>query len=104
MKKMQVSLLLLVALAVAAARGLSLPEDDLVFDDAVEETQTSSVRPDTTRSTQQQQQQHKAPPTKKWQRVEKLLGLPDAVAAVGHVFKLHVPKQAFSGSVDYYKV
>lgn len=98
MKKMKPVLLLLVLVA-TTAWGLSLPEDDLVFDDVVEDTPTSSVQPETTKSSSHQ---HK--PTKKWQKVEKLLGLPDAVAAVGHVFKLHIPKQAFSGSIDYYKV
>ena len=104
MKPVRPMLLVLVCL-LPLCLGLSLQEDDLVFDDVGEETPTLS--------TDTEQQQTQQPPVKerkigkgpkKWRPVEKLLGMPSAIASVGHVFKLHIPKQAFTGDVDYYEV
>lgn len=87
-------------------QGLSRQEeDDIVFDDVQSEGTPVLV------NDQQQQQDQLSKPTKyssknpkKWQPVEKLLGLPDAIATEGHVFKLKIHKQAFAGSVNYYEV
>ena len=102
---MKLTIFTLCLLLLSLCDGLSLEEDDIVFDDVSEGTpvQTSDVE-------QLQQDQppakakspYKSP--KKWHPVEKLLGMPDAVASEGHAFKLKIHKQAFSGSIDYYEV
>ena len=79
----------------------SVQEDDIVFDDVIEGTPVLS---DAEQQQQEQFEQKKEKNVKKWRPVEKLLGMPDAVATEGHVFKLKIHKQAFSGSVDYYEV
>ena len=74
-----------------------------MFDDVGEETPTG-VSAEAESSPSPSPASTHSHSSKKWQRVEKLLGMPDAVASVGHVFKLHVPKQAFAGDVDFYEV
>lgn len=37
-------------------------------------------------------------------RVERAWGVSDSVVPVGHVFKMKIPRQAFSGNVDFYEV
>ncbi|XP_014212540.1 dystroglycan-like [Copidosoma floridanum] len=86
-------LLLLLSVLGWCSQALSLPEDDLVFEDEAPDQQP-----------QQHVKEPKPRPGKKWRPVKSLLGMPDAVAPAGHLFKLGVPKQAFSGSVDYYEV
>ncbi|CAB0031996.1 unnamed protein product, partial [Trichogramma brassicae] len=90
--------LLLLGLVTGLSLAASYQEDDLVFDDVGNE----SASPSSSRAEQLEERQHAKEP-KKWLRVEKLLGMPDIAATVGKVFKLHVPKQAFSGNVDYYE-
>ncbi|XP_014220213.1 dystroglycan-like isoform X2 [Trichogramma pretiosum] len=91
-------LLLLLGLVTGLSLAASYQEDDLVFDDVGDE----SASPTSSQAEQLEERQHAKEP-KKWLRVEKLLGMPDIAATVGKVFKLHVPKQAFSGNVDYYE-
>ncbi|KAL7286124.1 hypothetical protein TKK_0019638 [Trichogramma kaykai] len=90
--------LLLLGLVTGLSLAASYQEDDLVFDDVGDE----SASPTSSQAEQLEERQHAKEP-KKWLRVEKLLGMPDIAATVGKVFKLHVPKQAFSGNVDYYE-
>ncbi|XP_058799725.1 dystroglycan 1-like isoform X2 [Phymastichus coffea] len=89
---------LALACCLLAASAASYQEDDLVFDDVGEETPTASSEQPATTSEPNRRDRGKPCPF-----VQRLLGMPDAVAQVGHVFKLHVPKQAFSGSIDYYE-
>ncbi|KAJ8674207.1 hypothetical protein QAD02_005469 [Eretmocerus hayati] len=99
-------LLLAVALLTECSLSLSLPpEDEFIFDDEQPSSSSSSNEPVETQANyadrHQSKLQHQT--VKESQRVDRLLGLPDAVATVGHVFKIHVPDQAFAGDVDYYK-
>ncbi|RLU24041.1 hypothetical protein DMN91_004250 [Ooceraea biroi] len=102
-------------LLLSLALGLSLQEDDLVFDDVGEDNDNDNVlaglplinhranrhrfdhseyRPD---GSFRENKKH-AP------RVERLWGVPDAIVPVGHVFKMKIPRQAFSGNIDFYEV
>lgn len=81
---------------------MNLQEDDLVFDDVGDEA--STLEPEHSKEQPTHTSTASSAKPKKSQRVERLLGMPDAIANVGHVFKLHVPKQAFAGNIDYYEV
>jgi hypothetical protein len=114
MKKMKPMKLLPLLFLLPLCLGMSMQEDDLVFDDVGEETPTVGTESE---SPQHQQSRDNtlskgktAPPmpfpkhAKKWQGVQKLLPIHDSIATVGHVFKLHIPKDLFTGSLDYYEV
>lgn len=106
MKPVTLGLLLLCCL-LPLCLSVGGQEDDLVFDEVIEETPTSSADPEQEQQRPRQQQpsiDKKSKKCKKWRCVERLLGIPSTLATVGHVFKLHVPKQAFSGDIDYYEV
>lgn len=86
--------------------GLTLQEDDLVFDDTGDESTATSVtvinrRFDEPRTSWHEQNR---PRDIKRHQVERLWGVPDVVVPVGHVLKLRIPRQAFTGPVDYYEV
>lgn len=80
--------------------GLTLQEDDIVFDDNVEEV--TSVSPVAHRK------EHEIPrirtEKKNAHHVERLWGVPKTSITVGHLFKLKIPKEAFGGDVDHYEV
>lgn len=86
--------------------GLTLQEDDLVFDDVGEDSTSTAAtvisRRFDDRRTSWHEQQWPHDVTK--QQVERLWGVPDVVVPVGHVLKLRIPRQAFTGPVDYYEV
>jgi len=103
-----------VLLLLSLALGLSLQEDDLVFDDVGEDNDNDNVpvglplinhrlnrhrldHPDRSDDSSRDNRRHAS-------RVERLWGVPDAIVPVGHVFKMKIPRQAFSGNVDFYEV
>lgn len=97
MKPVVVTLTLLLPLVLS----LSLQEDDLVFDDVGEETSQASIiqsKDQITWKTKDYNNKNQHP------TVERFWGIPNDVATFGHVFKLKIPKQAFSGTVDHYEV
>lgn len=86
--------------------GLTLQEDDLVFDDVGEDS-TSTAATVVNRHLDEQKisyREQKRPYDSKRHQVERLRGVPDVVVPVGHALKLRIPRQAFTGSVDYYEV
>lgn len=103
MKKPHVlaSLLLLLPLAL----GLSLQEDDLVFDDVGEDIENDALAPTVNYHTGSRADRHD-PSSRNGRRhrFERLWGVPDTVVPVGHAFKMKIPRQAFSGNVDFYEV
>ena len=92
-------------LLLPAVLGLSLQEDDLVFDDVGEENSSPATvisrRYEELRTSWHEQ---KRPHDSKRYQVERLWGVPDVIVPVGHVLKLRIPRQAFAGTVDYYEV
>lgn len=113
--KKHAHILACILLLLPLALGLSLQEDDLVFDDVGEDNDNDNVpiglplinhranrhrldhseyRPD---GSSRDNRRHGS-------RVERLLGVPDAVIPVGHVYKMKISRQAFSGNVEYYTV
>ncbi|XP_034177078.1 uncharacterized protein LOC117602768 isoform X2 [Osmia lignaria lignaria] len=92
-------------LLLPAVLGLSLQEDDLVFDDVGEENSSPATvisrRYEELRTSWHEQ---KRPYDSKRHQVERLWGVPDVIVPVGHVLKLRIPRQAFTGTVDYYEV
>ncbi|XP_012275536.1 uncharacterized protein LOC105697097 isoform X1 [Orussus abietinus] len=93
-------LCLLAFLLVPLVLGVTLQEDDLVFDDVGEETSPVTVHEG---HRDHRKDREKIRDAKK-HRVERLWGVPGAVVAVGHVLKIKIPKQAFGGNVDHYEV
>lgn len=99
-----------VLLLLPLALALSLQEDDLVFDDVGEDNDNDNVpvgpaliNHHTSRgrsehgSSSRDGRGHAS-------RLERAWGVPDSVVPVGHVFRMKIPRQAFSGSVDFYEV
>ncbi|XP_076659252.1 uncharacterized protein LOC143362733 isoform X3 [Halictus rubicundus] len=87
--------------------GLTLQEDDLVFDDVGDEgTSTAATVINSRRFDEPRTSWHEEnrPRDLKRHQVEMLWGVPDVVVPVGHVLKLRIPRQAFTGPVDYYEV
>ncbi|XP_076283957.1 uncharacterized protein LOC143210714 isoform X4 [Lasioglossum baleicum] len=87
--------------------GLTLQEDDLVFDDVGDES-TSTASPvinsrrfDEPRTSWHEQSR---PRDIKRHQVERNWGVSDVVVPVGHVLHLRIPREAFTGPVDYYEV
>ncbi|XP_078052201.1 carbonic anhydrase 1 [Augochlora pura] len=95
-------------LLVPLSLGLTPQEDDLVFDDVGDESTSTAAtvingrRFDDPRTSWHEQ--NNWPRDAKRHQVERLWGVPDVVVPVGHVLKLRIPRQAFTGSVDYYEV
>lgn len=86
--------------------GLSLQEDDLVFDDVGEDNE-KNIAPVLTvnhhTSYWADRREHESFKDGRRHRVERLWGVPDAIVPVGHVLKMKIPRQAFSGNVDFYE-
>lgn len=86
---------LILSLLLSLTLGLTLQEDDLVFDEVSEETsQPPTV---VTRHKEHEVKIHKH---KKYKKIERFW----RIAVVGQVFKLKIPRQAFSGNIDRYEV
>ncbi|XP_012153966.2 uncharacterized protein LOC100881230 isoform X1 [Megachile rotundata] len=96
---------LALSLLLPVVLGLALQEDDLVFDDVGEENSSPATvisrRYEELRTSWHEQ---KRPHESKRLQVERLWGVPDVVVPVGHVLKLRIPRQAFTGPLDYYEV
>nr|XP_031833373.1 dystroglycan-like isoform X3 [Nomia melanderi] len=89
------------------ALGLTLQEDDLVFDDVGEESTSTAATVINSRQFDEPRtswHEQNWPRDVKRYQVERLWGVPDVVVPVGHVLKLRIPRQAFAGPVDYYEV
>ncbi|EFN86632.1 Dystroglycan [Harpegnathos saltator] len=97
------------ALLLPLALALSLQEDDLVFDDVGEDSANEAAAPTVNYhpSSRLDRHEHTLEPSSrdgKRHRFERLWGVPDTVVPVGHIFKMKIPRQAFSGNVDFYEV
>ncbi|XP_032681141.1 dystroglycan isoform X2 [Odontomachus brunneus] len=91
------------------ALALSLQEDDLVFDDVGEDNENDAPLSTVNYHTvpRADRREHVVEPSfrdNRRHRFERLWGVPDTVVPVGHVFKMKIPRQAFSGNVDFYEV
>lgn len=100
-----------VLLLLSLAWGLSLQEDDLVFDDVGEDNGNAPAGPvlinhhtSRGRSDRHEHGLSSRDGRRHASRVERAWGVPDSVVPVGHVFRMKIPRQAFSGSVDFYEV
>ncbi|XP_015597984.1 dystroglycan isoform X1 [Cephus cinctus] len=93
-----ISSLLLLSLTL----GFTLQEDDLVFDDVGEES--SSTVPHSHDDRHDHREDHPRNRDSKKRHVERLWGVPHiAIVSAGHVFKMKIPRLAFSGNVDHYE-
>ncbi|XP_070162704.1 dystroglycan 1 isoform X2 [Polyergus mexicanus] len=113
MKKHPRILACILLLLLPLALGLSLQEDDLVFDDVGEDndndnspTGSALINHHTTRdrSDRYEHGSSSRDGRRHASRVERAWGVSDSVVPVGHVFKMKIPRQAFSGNVDFYEV
>lgn len=102
-----------ILLLLPLAFGLSLQEDDLVFDDVGEDNDndnspTGSVlvnhHAPRDLSDRYEHGSSSRDGRRHTSRVERAWGVSDSVVPVGHVFKMKIPRQAFSGNVDFYEV
>lgn len=101
-----------ILLLLPLALGLSLQEDDLVFDDVGEDNSDNvpdgpvliNHRASRGRSERYEHGSSSRDGRRHASRVERAWGVPDSVVPVGHVFRMKIPRQAFSGSVDFYEV
>lgn len=100
-----------VLLLLPLASALSLQEDDLVFDDVGEDSDNVPVGPvminhhtSRGRSDHHEHGSSSRDGRRHGSRVERAWGVPDSVVPIGHVFRMKIPRQAFSGSVDFYEV
>lgn len=104
---MKKPLILAYVLLLSLALGLSFQEDDLVFDDVGENSENGAPVLTVGRHgghKAQRRYEHESPRDGRRHRVERLLGVQDAFVPVGHVFRMKIPRQAFSGNVDFYEV
>lgn len=93
-------------LLLPAVLGLTLQEDDLVFDDVGEET-TSTAAAVISRRLDEHRTGWYEPKyfhDAKRHQFDKVHNVPHVVVPVGHVLKLKVHKETFSGPEDYYEV
>ncbi|XP_011876234.1 PREDICTED: dystroglycan isoform X2 [Vollenhovia emeryi] len=98
-------------LLLSLALGYSLQEDDLVFDDVGEDNDNGNVpnvlmNPHSRRG-QTDRHEHGSSSRdgrRHASRVERAWGVPDSILLAGHVFRMKIPQQAFSGSVVSYEV
>lgn len=103
MKKHPYILACILLLLPLSLLSLNLQEDDLVFDDVGEDNENVPVGPALSHRTnrgrfESSSRRHAS------RMVEKAWGMPDIVVPIGHVFKMKIPRQAFSGNVDFYEV
>ncbi|OAD62672.1 hypothetical protein WN48_07024 [Eufriesea mexicana] len=93
-------------LLLPAVLGLTLQEDDLVFDDVGEESTSTAATVISRRYDEQRSSWHeqKHPYDTKKHQFDRLHNVPHVVVPVGHVLKLRVHREAFSGPEDYYEV
>ncbi|XP_046746458.1 dystroglycan 1-like isoform X4 [Diprion similis] len=98
-------LLLILLLVFPLALSLTLQEDDLVFDDVGESSASASGPSIFSNEEHQEYNERKRDRSRdgKKHNVERLWGIPDTSVVVGHVFKMRILKQAFSGSVDHFE-
>lgn len=85
------------------AFSLTLQEDDLVFDDVGEPGGYGLPIFSTDEHVSDHERKHEKSRDKKHD-VERLWGIPDTSVVIGHVFKMRILKQAFSGNVDHFEV
>lgn len=110
-----------ILLLLPLALGLSLQEDDLVFDDVGEDNDNDNDNMSARlwdfgpvlinnhhatrdRSDRNEHESSSRDGRRHASRVERAWGVSDSVVPVGHVFKMKIPRQAFSGNVDFYEV
>lgn len=101
-----------VLLLLPLALALSLQEDDLVFDDVGEDNDNVPVGPVSInhhassrgRADHYEHGSSSRDGRRHASRVERAWGVPDSVVPIGHVFRMKIPRQAFSGNVDFYEV
>ncbi|XP_054010632.1 dystroglycan 1-like isoform X1 [Hylaeus anthracinus] len=88
------------------ALGLTLQEDDLVFDDVGEESASSTAPTVVSRRLDDSRiswHDHKRSHDSRHQ-VKRLWSVPRVVVPVGHVLKLRIPRQPFVEPADYYQL
>ncbi|XP_053985711.1 dystroglycan 1-like isoform X2 [Hylaeus volcanicus] len=88
------------------ALGLTLQEDDLVFDDVGEESASSTAPTVISRRLDDSRiswHDHKRSHDSRHQ-VKRLWSVPRVVVPVGHVLKLRIPRQPFVEPADYYQL
>ncbi|XP_072747306.1 uncharacterized protein [Anoplolepis gracilipes] len=100
-----------ILLLLPLALGLSLQEDDLVFDDVGEDNDNDNlpagpalINHATHSRSDRYEHGSSRDGRRHASRVERAWGVSDSVVPVGHVFKMKIPRQAFSGNVDFYEV
>lgn len=93
-------------LVAPAVLGLTLQEDDLVFDDVGEEGTSTAATVISRRYDERKANwfEQKYPHEIKRHQFDKVNNVPHVVVPVGHVLKLRVHKEAFTGPEDYYEV
>ncbi|XP_046429751.1 uncharacterized protein LOC124184250 isoform X3 [Neodiprion fabricii] len=98
-------LLLILLLVFPLTLTLTLQEDDLVFDDVGEPSASASGPSIFSNEEHQEYNERKRDRSRdgKKHNVERLWGIPNTFVVVGHVFKMRILKQAFSGSVDHFE-
>ncbi|XP_046601800.1 uncharacterized protein LOC107220800 isoform X3 [Neodiprion lecontei] len=98
-------LLLILLLVFPLSLTLTLQEDDLVFDDVGEPSASASGPSIFSNEEHQEYNERKRDRSRdgKKHNVERLWGIPNTFVVVGHVFKMRILKQAFSGSVDHFE-
>lgn len=97
-------LLVAASLLLPLALSLTLQEDDLVFDDVGEPSASGSSLYGADEYRDHDKKHDRTRIDNKKHNVERLWGIPDTSVVVGHVFKMRILKQAFSGSVDHFEV
>lgn len=93
-------------LVAPAVLSLTLQEDDLVFDDVGEEGTSTAATVISRRYDERKANwfEQKYPHEIKRHQFDKVNNVPHVVVPVGHVLKLRVHKEAFTGPEDYYEV
>lgn len=86
--------------------GLTLQEDDLVFDDVGEDSASTAATVVSHRYDDSRTSWHDYKRQRDADRhqVERLWGVPHVVVPVGHELKLRIPRQPFTEPADYYQV
>lgn len=106
MKNPYVLACFLLCVAPLAVLGLTLQEDDLVFDDVGEEGTSTAATVISRRYDERKANwlEQKYPHEVKRHQFDEVNNVPHVVVPVGHVLKLRVHKEAFTGPEDYYEV
>lgn len=86
--------------------GLTLQEDDLVFDDVGEDSASTAATVVSHRYDDSRTSWHDYKRQRDADRhqVERLWGVPHVVVPVGHELKLRIPRQPFTEPADYYQL